>query len=90
VKASSVVGVAKRWGWVKLHTGVVHLVAVGIAVEAAVPIVAVTHAVEGVGAVRMVVLTLGSRRAVAVHPVMAGAPSDPCSWVITSFVAEHI
>ncbi len=87
MKASSVVVAANRWEWVKLHTGVVHLVAVGIAVGAAVPIVAVTHTVEVVGAVRIVLLTLDSRGAVAVHLVMAGAPSDHCSWVITSFLA---
>ena len=87
MKASSVVGAANRWGWVKLHPVIVHMVAVDIVAGAAVPIVAVTHTVGVVGAVRMVLLTVDSRGAVSVHLVMAGTPSDHYSWGITSFLA---
>ena len=54
MNASWVVVVANRWGWVNLHTAVAHRVIVGIAVGVAAPVVAVTHTVEVVVAVRIV------------------------------------
>ena len=83
MNASSVVVAAHSRDRVVLHAVVVHM-----AVGAAVPTEAVVgHMVRTVAAVRIVLLTVDSRGAVAVHPVMAGAPSDHCSWVITSFLA---
>lgn len=88
MNASSAVVTAQSRGRVKLHTVVVYRMVVQMAVGAAVPTDAVVgHMVRTVVAVRMVLLTVDSRGAVAVHPVMAGAPSDHCSWEITSFLA---
>ena len=77
MNASSVVVAAYSRGWVKPHTAVVHMVMVGIAVWAAVPIVAVTHTMEVLATVRIVTV-------VAAHRMMAAAGSGHCPSVIPS------
>lgn len=80
MNASSVAVTAQSRGKVKLHTVVVYRMVVHMAVGAAVPTEAVVgHMVSTVAAVRIVLLAVDSRGAVAAHPVMAGAPSDHCS-----------
>ena len=86
MNASSVVVAAYNRGWVKLHTAVVHMVMVGIAVWAAVPIVAVTHTREVLATVRIVTVVAGSM-GVAAHRMMAAAGSGHCPSVIPSGIS---
>jgi len=81
MNASWVVVVANSWGWVNLHTAVAHMVVVGIAVGVAAPIVAVTHTVEVVAAVRIVMVVAGPM-VVAVHRMMIVAGSGHCPSMI--------
>ncbi len=64
----------------KLHTVVVHMVMVGIAVGAAVPMVAVTHTMEVLATVRVVMV-------VAAHRMMAAAGSGHGPSVIPSGIS---
>ncbi len=79
MNASWVVVVAKRWGWVNLHTAVAHTVVVGLAVGVAAPSGAVTHTVEVVAAVRIVMVVAGPMVAVAVQRMttVAGSGHGP-------------
>jgi hypothetical protein len=72
---------------VKLHTVVVHMVMVGIAVGTAVPIVAVTHTMEVLATVRVVMVVAGSMVVVAAHRLMAAAGSGHCPSVIPSGIS---
>ncbi len=64
-----VVVVANSWGWVNLHTAVAHRVVV-------------THTVEVVAAVRLVMVVAGSMVAVAVHRMTTVAGSGHCPSAI--------
>jgi len=77
VNASAVVAAAYSLGWVKLHTVVVHMVMVDIAVGAAVPIVAVTHTMKALAIVRIVLVVADQR-------MMTVVGSGHCSSVIPS------
>ncbi len=82
MNASWVVVVANSWGWVTLHTAVANMAVAGIAVGVAAPIVAVTHRVEVVAAVRIVMVVAGSMVLVAVHRMTTVAGSGHCPSVI--------
>ena len=64
----------------KLHTVVVHMVMVDIAVGAAVPIVTVTHTMKVLATVRIVMV-------VAAHRMMTAAGSGHCPSVIPSGIS---
>lgn len=79
MNSSWVVEAANSWGWVEFHTGVVHMVVVGIAVGADAPIVAVTHTVEAVAAILIVVGTA--------RPTVVG--SGHCSYEIAPSYSSY-
>jgi hypothetical protein len=67
---------------VNLHTAVAHRVVVGSAVGVVAPIVVVTHTVEAVAAVHLVIMVAGSMVAVAVHRMTTLAGSGHCPSVL--------
>lgn len=89
MNASWVVVAANSWGWAELHTGVVHMVVVGIAVGAIAPILAVTHTMEAVAAVLVVVGTARPTVVVAVHRMMPVVGSGHCSYEIAPSYSSY-
>ena len=77
MNAASVGAAAWNREWVKLYTGVVHMGMVGSAVGDAAPMMAVTHTIEVLATVRVVMV-------VAAYRMVAAAGSDHCPSVIPS------
>ena len=70
------------------HTAVAHRVVVGIAVGVAAPIVALTHTVEVVAAVHILMVVAGSRVAVALHRMTTLAGLGHCPSVIPPCIRQ--
>jgi len=75
MNASWVAVAVESRGWGNLHTAMAHRVVVGSAVGVAAPMVALTHTVEAVAAVRLVILVAGSMVVVALQRMTTLADS---------------